>query len=129
METCTRLLHNAFENFIRDDNGRDRDDIEFMCENWPNNFMLQNTKDTTSLELSLQSTATRIDNQVYTAATLTRDEKINLIRDMSILVHLMDVYNGDTRLLGGHGDVDINALKKALLGTADALQANIVNCG
>ena len=129
METCTRLLHNAFENFVRDDNGTDRDAIEFMCENWPNNFMLQNTKDTTSLELSLQSTATRIDNQVYTAATLTRDEKINLIRDMSILVHLMDVYNGDTRLLGGHGDVDINALKKALLGTADALQANIVNCG
>ena len=127
METCTRLLHNAFENFIRDDNGRDRDDIEFMCENWPNNFMLQNTKDTTSLELSLQSTATRIDNKVYTAATLTRDEKINLIRDMSILVHLMDVYNGDTRLLGGHGDVDINALKKALIGTAAALQANIVN--
>ena len=127
METCTRLLHNAFENFIRDDNGRDRDDIEFMCENWPNNFMLQNTKDTTSLELSLQSTATRIDNKVYTAATLTRDEKINLIRDMSILAHLMDVYNGDTRLLGGHGDVDINALKKALIGTAAALQANSVN--
>ena len=129
METCTRLLRNAFEKFVRADNGTDRDAIEFMCENWPNNFMLQNREDTAGLELSLQATARRIDDKIYTAAALTRDEKMNLMRDMSILAHLMDVYNGDTRLLGGHGDVDINALKKALIGTAAALQANIVNCG
>jgi len=127
METCTRLLHNAFEKIIRHDKGTDRDAIEFVCDNWPNNFMLQNTKDTTSLELSLQSTAARVDNKIYIAGTLTREEKMKLMRDMSILAEVMDVYNGDTRLLGGHGDVDINALKNALIGTADALQADIVN--
>jgi hypothetical protein len=52
METCTRLLRNAFEKFVRADNGTDRDAIEFMCENWPNNFMLQNREDTAGLELS-----------------------------------------------------------------------------
>ena len=126
METCTRLLRNAFEKFVRADNGRDRDVIEFMCENWPNNFMLQNREDTAGLELSLQATARRIDDKIYTAGALTREEKMNLVRDMSILAEVMDVYNGDNRLLGGHGDVDINALKNALIGTADALQADIV---
>ncbi len=126
METCTRLLRNAFEKFVRADNGMDRDAIEFMCENWPNNFMLQKREDTAGLELSLQATARRIDDKIYTAQILTREEKMNLVRDMSILAEVMDVYNGDTRLLGGHGDVDINALKNALIGTADALQADII---
>ncbi len=126
METCTRLLRNAFEKFVRADNGTDRDAIEFMCENWPNNFMLQKREDTAGLELSLQATARRIDDKIYTAQILTRDEKMNLVWDMSILAEVMDVYNGDTRLLGGHGDVDINTLKNALVGTADALQADIV---
>ena len=88
--------------------------------------MLQNREDTAGLELSLQATARRIDDKIYTAGALTREEKMNLVRDMSILAEVMDVYNGDTRLLGGHGDVDINALKNALIGTADALQADLV---
>ena len=72
METCTRLLRNACEKFVRADNGTDRDAIEFMCENWPNNFMLQNREDTTSLELSLQATARRIDDKIYTAAARSK---------------------------------------------------------
>jgi hypothetical protein len=126
METCTRLLRNAFEKFVRADNGTDREAIEFMCENWPENFMLQKREDTAGLELSLQATARRIDDKIYGVAALTRDEKMNLMRDLSVLAEVMDVYNGDTRLLGGHGDVDINALKNAMIGTADALQADIV---
>ena len=79
METCTRLLRNACEKFVRADNGTDRDAIEFMCENWPNNFMLQKREDTAGLELSLQATARRIDDKIYTAQILSRDEKMHLV--------------------------------------------------
>ena len=119
-ETLYKTLH-PFSKVQTDDEG-----ISVMSAHWPNNFMLQN-EDVTGLELSLHSYATLINRDIYNVATMTDANMIELIRNMSALASLMYVYNNDTRLLGGHGDVDILKLRNALIWTADALQRHVVS--
>ncbi len=116
-------LYKALEKFNK--NGTDNEAISFMKDHWPHNIMLHNKKDVTELERMMQTSATSINDKIYTVQTMTVDRLIHLIRKMTVLSNLIYLYMTQSNLLGDC-DVDLVGVKNALIWTADAMQNHIV---